>query len=524
MDLQQCIKQCIDHDPTARPDAWTLFLNARRHLRSSVALREYSLVVAATRGDFQAVKDQIESGTNIHAYLSTNEETVLHKAILYGDPSMVQYLLDKGADPTRMTKEGHTALHIAAAYAPDETRAHIVRMLVDQKLVKRHDKHGRLPLHCAAAQNNKDVILILKEFGANLEACTKTSDRSTAMHIAAENSCLEAMQQLVDCGAAIDSEQADRTTALHLAAKGGHMPTLLYCLSMDLPIKSAFGQANMTALHIAASYGHGDVVLALLEKGADRMSVTRDGDTTMHLAAAQGRVGVIYILLTGKRLDSHPADHVVSEQESHCEVDKKLLEVPNRNKETGLHLAVKSGRREAVKMLLGFGSNCKAANRDGDTPLHLAGAKGYADIVMALLRAGAQVNARGPLQNTPLHYAAYHGHQEVAKVLLYNKISRASIEEKTARGDTILHIAAERGNEDFLVFVSEQARFPRDNVNDNGETTLHIAAAKGYEQIIRELLDVGIDAKKRNHSGQTARAVAESRSHRGCAWRIRARE
>ncbi|KAH0268440.1 hypothetical protein KCU91_g9407, partial [Aureobasidium melanogenum] len=391
-------------------------------------------------------------------------------------------------------------------------------MLVDQKLVKRHDKHGRLPLHCAAAQNNKDVILILKEHGANLEACTENPNRSTAMHIAAENGCLEAMQQLVDCGAVVDSKQADGSTALHLAAKGGHMSTLLYCLTMDMPINTVFGPANTTALHDAASSGHVDVVLALLEKGADRMSVMRDGATPMHLAAAQGRVGVISVLLTGKQLDSHPADQIVSE------VDKKLLEYPNRNKETGLHLAVKSGRRDAVKMLLGFGSNCKAANRDGDTPLHLASAKGYADMVVVLLRAGAQVSARGPLQNTPLHYAAYHGHEKVAKGLLYNKISRASIEEKTARGDTILHIAAERGNEDFVLFVSKQPRLPRDNVNDNGETALHIAAAKGYEQIVRELLDLGIDAKKRNHSGQTARAVAESRSHKGCAWRIRARE
>ncbi|KAG9595728.1 hypothetical protein KCU77_g3371, partial [Aureobasidium melanogenum] len=437
---------------------------------------------------------------------------------------MVQYLLDEGADPTRVTKEGHTALHTAAAYAPDETRAYIVRMLLDHKLVKRHDKHGRLPLHCAAAQNNKDVIPILKEFGADLEACTKTTDQSTAMHIAAENSCLEAMQQLMYCGAVIDSKQANGSTALHIAAEGGHVPTLLYCLTMDLPINSAFRPANMTALHVAASSGHVDVVLVLLEKGADRMSVTRDGATSMHLAAAHGRVDVISVLLTGKQLDSHSADHVVSERSPHCEVDKKLLEVPDRNRETGLNLAVKSGQREAVKMLLGFGSNCKATNRDGDTPLHLASAKGYADIVMALLRAGAQVNARGPLQNTPLHYAAYHGHKEVARVLLYNKIRRASIEEKTARGDTILHIAAERGNEDFVVFVSEQSRFPRDNVNDNGETALHIAAAKGYEQIVRELLDLGIDAKKRNHNGQTAKAVAESRSHKGCARRIRTRE
>jgi len=140
--------------------------------------------------------------------------------------------------------------------------------------------------------------------------------------------------------------------------------------------------------------------------------------------------------------------------------------------------------------------------------------------VTALLRGGAQVNARGPMQSTPLHYAASQGHWETVKSLLQNDVSRASVDERTSSGNTILHIAADCNRVDLVSRIFEELNVPRDSVIRAGETALHKAAAGGYVAVIDELLHGGVDVKKRNHSGQTARMVAERESHYGCVAKL----
>jgi len=328
-------------------------------VNSSKALTEYNLIEAAARGEFQTVKSQTELGADVHASLSTDGETALHKAIRYGDPTIVAFILGNEVDPSMKTKEGYTALHVVAAYAPEETRVVIVDLLLGYNLVERFDKHGRTPLHCATAQNNEDVISALKSFGANLEICTRDSGRSRAIHIAAENGHEVAMRRLVECGADIHSKRAGGDTALHIAAKYGHMTALLSCLSLHLPVDSKYGATNTTALHIAATSGHEDVVVALLKENANRRMMTTDKATPLHLAAARGHAGVIYALLTGKPIPP-PDNPGVSKEGVRGLVDRKLLEMRDGNKQTALHLAVKSGRPEAVITLLDLGSNHKA--------------------------------------------------------------------------------------------------------------------------------------------------------------------
>jgi len=175
-------------------------------------------------------------------------------------------------------------------------------------------------------------------------------------------------------------------------------------------------------------------------------------------------------------------------------------------------------------VLLQLGSNCSAVNLDGDTPLHKACLHGSKDIARILLTAGAHVSPRSQLQSTPLHYAASRGHWELLKFLLQNDVSTADMNEQTSSGNTILHIAAECGQEALVDHLLTDLYFPGDAINDMGDSALHIAAAKGHGKIIYHLLESGVDAKKRNSRGQTARAIAELKGQWECAARLRARE
>ncbi|OWZ05228.1 hypothetical protein PHMEG_00022721, partial [Phytophthora megakarya] len=115
-----------------------------------------------------------------------------------------------------------------------------------------------------------------------------------------------------------------------------------------------------TALHNAVHNGHTDIILALLEGGADvgaRSNVGRDG----------------------------------------------VLVLKNGN--TALHLAAFNGNADVVKLLLAPSTIVKDVNSDGSTD--------GADV-----RKGVDVDAKNTRGNTALHEAAANGHMDVVLYLL----------------------------------------------------------------------------------------------------------
>ena len=99
----------------------------------------------------------------------TNEYglTPLHVAARYGaDPSVIQELIDAGADSDYSSFNGLTPLHIAARYTDDPL---VVQELIDAGAdPNSSDEEKWTPLHWAAAGNeNAEVIEKLINEGAN---------------------------------------------------------------------------------------------------------------------------------------------------------------------------------------------------------------------------------------------------------------------------------------------------------------------------------------------------------------------
>jgi ankyrin repeat protein len=103
-----------------------------------------------------------------------------------------------------------------------EGKSEIVeRMLVEKPgLAKKADKMGRTALHWAIDYNRCDIMSVLVEHGANINATTK--DKMNPLHLAAQNNRKEMAEFLLSKGADHTARSNFGRTPLMLASKLHH--------------------------------------------------------------------------------------------------------------------------------------------------------------------------------------------------------------------------------------------------------------------------------------------------------------
>jgi ankyrin repeat protein len=130
--------------------------------------------------------DTTETRTNFTMqWLSEEGATPFLRAAQSGDVTLMKLLLDHGADPKIPTAHGVTALEVASGigwvegityeWSPEQS-LEAVKMCLNLGIdVNTADDEGRTALHGAAHKGRTDVIQLLVDHGANLEAHDKGS-------------------------------------------------------------------------------------------------------------------------------------------------------------------------------------------------------------------------------------------------------------------------------------------------------------------------------------------------------------
>ena len=203
----------------------------------------------------------------------------LSVAAQYGHLTVVQYLLEQGADKEKANNNGASPLFLAA----QNGHLGVVQKLLEQGAnVNKANNVGVSPLWIAAYYGHLVVVQFLLEQGADKDKTR--SDGSSPLWIAALQGHLGVVQYLLEHGADKNKAKNDNTTSISIAAQNGHLAVVQYLLEQGVD-KDKADNDGYSPLFVAAQEGHLPVVQYLLEQGADKDKTNNNGLSPLFIAS-----------------------------------------------------------------------------------------------------------------------------------------------------------------------------------------------------------------------------------------------
>lgn len=182
----------------------------------------------------------------------------------------------------------------------------------------------------------------------------------------------------------------------------------------------------------------------------------------------------------------------------------QINEQSNKGK-TALMFAASEGHAELVRLLIERGAEVDVADNYGTTALIVAATAGKHQVVALLLEHGANPAARDQDGSAPLVNSIYFGHTETVKLLL----ARLTPLQRQD-GEELLLLASGLGHADIVRAMIDAGV----DVNGRGlkqRTALMAAAAFDRPQVVSVLLEMGADPEARDDDGNSALDVARDK-------------
>ena len=237
---------------------------------------------AACLNDLEVMRLLVASGADKEAARSFSGRRALHLAaagptiaqtklafkpadaeVREGHSEVVRFLLDSGAKKEAADFMGSRPLHWAAMRGSAEIVGLLLNLGVD---VEATDSMGCRAMHWAAMRGFLDVLRLLLAAGADFEA-TNLKDpaqrRPLLWAALGGHSCL--VRLLLESGANKEVRSSDGSSALHLAAKGGHVKVVQVLLDFSAA-RDAVDHLGRSACELAAGHGHHEAAKLIGEK------------------------------------------------------------------------------------------------------------------------------------------------------------------------------------------------------------------------------------------------------------------
>ncbi|XP_045198129.2 alpha-latrocrustotoxin-Lt1a-like [Mercenaria mercenaria] len=330
-----------------------------------------------------------------------------------------------------------------------------------------------------------------------IEMRRQNSKGETLLHFAALGGNVSIFEFLLDqrCDSTVRTYEGN--TVLHIAAMFGRFKMVRFICSRFPELIQEKNNLEFTCAHLAAREGHGDVLQILVSRESNITQQVKGGNTILHLAAANGHSEIINFML----VVCPDQQNVINEKglmPVHVAIKHGMLEALNMflksgtsiqtktvDKRTFLHLAAYYGKLEVVKYLCTRKPELmKELDIEGNAVGHDAAASGNVPVMKYLIEKGVDPLSRNKFDTTLLHEASFHGQSEMVKYLTVNNPTLLSIVNES--GYTVLFGAAIRGNIEILKFLIDNGVEPKVASLD-GSTVLHESAYCGKLEVVRYL-------------------------------------
>ncbi|KAI0101765.1 ankyrin repeat-containing domain protein [Nemania sp. FL0031] len=494
------------------------------------------LKLAVYMNHLTIAKVLLECGAN-PKQVSPIKRTLIHTASSMGHAEMVKLLWEYGTDLDAKDEDFMTAIYLACLWANYKVAKVLISLGADPniKATENQDEPAWSPLICAIFEENIDCAHAVLSTDVDIKAlgvkgvplryavnygllgiCQELLDRgvdpndhplSPPILVCAAASWkpgnrLNVIKLLIEKGARVNDASIYKETALWLACLGDD-PQMLATVALllehgaDINFQTEQGSAP---LHVAASQGNVELLELLVKTPGVNLNIL-DGDNETPLVLACTSEGAARVLLeAGANPDSHPGNVcgplIRAIEEGSEEVVRLLIQHNARieppddlrdiSKWEPLELAVNRGRSSIVRILADGGANINRLFYFGRSLVHLAM---NSEALGALLEFRPKLDVQDDNGYGPLHYITSDTPVENVKLLVRAGVN---INLVNIYNSTPLIEALRLGNEgaaDYL--LSKNASL--DIISPDYGGVLHAACSSGMVGMVKRFISFGTD-------------------------------
>lgn len=249
------------------------------------------------------------------------------------------------------------------------------------------------------------------------------------------------------------------------------------------------GRALNEVLFEAAALDCVDIATGLLGQGASISARNRHGATAFSIAAGKGSRGVVEMLLIAGA-DLHHTDLSGASPILRASIE---------------------GRRRVVGILLNAGADPNGGDNQGVTPMIAAAFNGDLRLLQTLLEVGVTIDVQDQTGKVALSYAAGRAFFDIVEALIQNG---ADADGVWGNGLTPLMWAAGHANDapfsdgiQTAILLLDAGGDP-ERQDNRGRTPLMIAAERGHIEMVKFLLEYGVDRTVSDLNGDTAASLS----------------
>ena len=466
------------------------------------------LHIAASDGHLDLCKTLINKH-NFDVNITNNEGwTVLHYSARSGSFELTKLFIDTETDISLTIKDGSNCLHTVAV----KGNSNLIETLVNKYKfdVNAANNEGCTALHCSAQNGSYELINFFIKNG--VDVLLKTKNRMNCLHIAASNGHFILCKTLTDiCNFDMNMDDNKGWTELHHSARSGNCELIKFFIDTgtDISLKTkekrnylhtaaakedftlietliistynfdvnVTDNEGWTPLHYSVDGGSYELIKFFIDKGANFSLKTKDGFNCYHIAALNGHLNLCNALIYRHKLDV------------------KMATEPGW---TALHISVKTGSYELMKIFTDEGNDSQLKTKDGANCLHIAAGNGHLSLCKLRTRKhNFYMSMSDNERMTAVHHSAKNGSYELIKFFIDKG---TGIRLKTKFGSNSLHIAALQGNLNLCKILTTQHEFYVNVVESNGWTVLH--------KLIKFFIDKGADILLRTKNGLNCLHIA----------------